>query len=313
MVAGAVGGNAVGGVGLAGQIGFMKTKIVAVCGLVVASFLVSAAGLDFELKKKPMREATAHVYKETESRELRLFVFQPEGAVPEDGSPAIVFIHGGSWQKGSGSAFSQQAVYFASRGMVAITIEYRLIGKDGIEGPAECLEDAVDAMRWVRGHAAELGIDPERVVAGGGSAGGHLAASLALGEDDVRPDALVLFCPVYDLVDGWPDGAEMARKGGLDPDEFSPARHVGADFPPTLVLSGEVDLVSPAATHRAFVKRMEAVGATAEYVEFPGETHSFFNPGKFDGTAFFECLREADSFLAKLGYLEEKPREGSAR
>ncbi len=267
----------------------------------------------FENAAEALRQgATSNsVYQKTEARDLRLWVFQPEGQAPETGRPAIVFIHGGSWQKGGGSAFAPQAVYFASRGMVAITIEYRLIGRDGIAGPQQCLDDATAAMRWVREHAAELGIDPQRIVAAGGSAGGHLAASLALGAEDARPAALVLFNPVYDLVDGWPEGAKLARAAGLDPAEFSPARHVGADFPPTLVLAGSEDPISPPAIHQAFVKRMKAAGRDAEFVEYPGQTHGFFNFGKDDSEYFYRCMREADKFLAKLGFLNGEPTVGA--
>ncbi len=261
---------------------------------------------DFANTAEALRQGTPHVYKKTESRELRLWVFQPKDP-NESPRPAILLIHGGSWEKGGGSALAPQAVYFASRGIVGITIEYRLIGRDKIKGPQDCLADAKDAIAWVRAHAGELGIDPEKIVASGGSAGGHLAAALGLENAALRPRALVLFCPVYDLIEGWKQGAEHALKGGLDPDEFSPARHVKAGFPPTLVLSGATDMISPPAIHRAFVERMKQAGNRAEFVEFPGVGHSFFNFGKDGGANFFKSLEDADQFLVSLGLLEPVP------
>src|SRR5690606_36825431 len=120
---------------------------------------------------------------------------------------AIVFFFGGAWTMGTVEQFVPQATHLAARGMVAIVADYRVFGRHGTSA-FEAIADARSAIRWVRGHAQELGIDPDRIAAGGGSAGGHLAASTALldGPDDpgddlrvsARPSALVLFNPAVD-------------------------------------------------------------------------------------------------------------------
>jgi acetyl esterase/lipase len=160
------------------------------------------------------------VYKTVDQRPLRLFVVKPSDWKPADARPAIVFFHGGGWRGGAPGQFNRQAEYLASRGMVCLLAEYRLL-RDDPGPPLRCIRDAKSAMRWVRSHASELGIDPERIAAGGGSAGGHLAAFVGMVEglddpqDDLqvspRADALVLFNPVFD--NGPQDGYGHGRVG----------------------------------------------------------------------------------------------------
>ena len=107
---------------------------------------------------------------------LNLHVFTPPGHQPSDNRPAIVFFFGGGWVDGSASHFHPQCEYLASRGMVAISAEYRVKNLHGTT-PQECVKDGKSAIRYVREHAAALGIDPNRIAAGGGSAGGHVAAA----------------------------------------------------------------------------------------------------------------------------------------
>ena len=109
---------------------------------------------------------------------------------------------------GTPEQFRDQSEYLATRGMVGIRVEYRTIPKGDEGAPTVCVQDAKSAMRWVRSHASELGIDPKRVGSGGGSAGGHLAAFVGMveGQDDPNDDrnvspkanAMVLFNPVFD-------------------------------------------------------------------------------------------------------------------
>ena len=114
--------------------------------------------------------AAAHVYKTISGTELRLHVFSP-GNGNSTSKPTVVFFFGGGWTTGSVEQFSRQAAYFATRGMVPIRADYRIASKHHTE-PDAAVEDARTALRWVRRHANELGIDPNRIVAAGGSAGG---------------------------------------------------------------------------------------------------------------------------------------------
>ena len=152
------------------------------------------------------------VYKKIDSLELSLHLFFPENHSISDQIPALVFFHGGGWKGGSPSHFYNQARYFASKGMVAVSVQYRT-EKANNTTPIACVKDGKSAMRWIRGHASEYGINPNKIAAGGGSAGGNVAAATAVlegfneSDDDLsvncRPNALVLFNPV---ANNGPDG-----------------------------------------------------------------------------------------------------------
>ena len=116
-------------------------------------------------------------YKITPQDTLHLFVFKPDTA--NTSKSAIVFFFGGGWVNGNPSQFFEHGKYLASRGMVAFCAEYRIFSKHGTT-PFECVEDGKSAVRWIREHADEFGIDPEKIVAAGGSAGGHVAACTSI-------------------------------------------------------------------------------------------------------------------------------------
>ena len=131
-----------------------------------------------------------HIYKKEADRELKLTIVNPPDWQASDQRPAMVFFHGGGWVGGAPTQFAKHSEYLSTRGMVCIQVQYRLIEKGDKGPPVNCVADAKSAMRWVRGHAAELGIDPKRIGAGGGSAGGHLAAFVGMveGLDDSQDD-----------------------------------------------------------------------------------------------------------------------------
>jgi len=145
-------------------------------------------------------------YKTIGETRLKLHIFKPDVHKPSDKRPAIVFFFGGGWNSGSPSQFYPHCKYLASRGMVAMSAEYRVKSRNNTT-PRECVKDGKSAVRWIRQRAEELGIDPGRIAAGGGSAGGHVAAATGTtrgfeeeGEDlriSSSPDALVLFNPVF--------------------------------------------------------------------------------------------------------------------
>jgi acetyl esterase len=116
------------------------------------------------------------VYKTIGERKLKMNVDFPPGWKKTDTRPVIVFFFGGGWNGGSVNAFARQAEYFSSRGLVCARADYRIKNKDGVT-PDKCVEDARSAIRWVRANSAELGIDPQKLITAGGSAGGHLADS----------------------------------------------------------------------------------------------------------------------------------------
>jgi acetyl esterase/lipase len=249
------------------------------------------------------------IYKKAGDRELKLLIEKPQGWKASDRRPAIVFYFGGGWVSGSPAQFERQSQYLASRGMVGIRVEYRTIPKGDPGPPTVCCADAKSALRYVRAHAAELGIDPHRIAAAGGSAGGHLAAFTALvpGQDDprddlqvsCRPDALVLFNPVFNNGPGeWGH-----QRVGERYREFSPAHHVAKGAPPAAVFLGSADSLIPVRVLRDFETEMKQVGSRCDAHIYPDAKHGFFNKDPH----FTLTLIEADRFLASLGWLQGAP------
>jgi acetyl esterase len=174
--------------------------------------------------------------------------------------------------------------------------------------------DAKSCLRWVRKNAERLGIDPERIVAAGGSAGGHLAAAIATlpgmdeaGEDtsvSAVPNALVLFNPALVLApfSGLePNGFERGQsteRFGCEPEAISPIHHIVEHLPPTLILHGRADTTVPYASAEAFAAEMQKKGNRCELVGYEGQAHGFFNVARYT-----ETVAEADKFLVSLGYL----------
>jgi len=221
-----------------------------------------------------------HVYKTTQGGALHLDHFRPEQSGP---MPALLLFHGGGWALGSPRQFHIPARGLSQRlGLHVFCVEYRIHSRHR-SSPADAVQDARDAIRHVRRHAAVLDVDADRIAAGGGSAGGHLAACLGTGAGladpdadasvSTRPQALILLNPMLDLSPGRPDHAQVADHWQA----LSPHHHVGHGLPPTLVLSGTQDAEVPVATVQAFCARAHAVGSLCEAQFFEGAGHGFFN------------------------------------
>ena len=262
------------------------------------------------------------VYKTIGDIKLHLHIFRPADNKPN--APAIVFFFGGGWKGGTPGQFEQQCRYLANRGIVAMTAEYRIRNLHGTLATA-CVEDGKSAVRWIRANAKKLGVDPDRIAAGGGSAGGHVAACTgvikgfkAKGEDSKIssvPNAMVLFnppcvlAPVPERKDFLnPENiAGLRERMGVPLEQLSPWHHVRKGLPPTLVLHGKDDPTVKFWTAEAFVKKMKAAGNQAELAAYPGEKHGFFNYGRGGNKMFIATMRRTDEFLAQLGWLSGKP------
>ena len=265
-----------------------------------------------------MKGARVETYKTIGDTKLNLYIFAP---VAVSNAPAIVFFFGGAWSIGSPQQFEEQCRHFSERGMVAITVDYRVKTRQNAK-PTQCVADARSAMRWVRANAAKFGIDPNRIAAGGGSAGGHLAASTAFITDfdepnedkniSATPNALILFNPGVVLAPL--DGYESEGKGkskvkgkiiewrfGTKPENISPAHHITTNAPPTIIFHGRADTTVPFLTVEAFTAKMKAAGNRCELVGFDGQQHGFFNSEPF----LSQTLKATDKFLASLGWLKE--------
>jgi len=289
--------------------------------VIVAILLFAASSASAQRAYPPTLDgAVEHVYKRASDVDLKLYVFAPQDHEPSDKRPAIVFFFGGGWTNGSPQQFEQQCRYLASRGMVAVTADYRVASRHGVKG-VDCVRDAKSAIRWVRTHAAELGIDPHRIVASGGSAGGHLAAATGTIEEfddpsegasvSSRPNALVLFNPAvsFDPSTVAPNETRARNFGermGVEPARLSPADHVSADTPPTLIMIGTDDFLIGGV--RQFADRMKAAGVRCDLDLYEGRGHGFFNlrPNK-PSEDFYATAESMDRFLASLGYVAGEP------
>ncbi len=250
------------------------------------------------------------VYKTVAGRELHLYIIKPADWKPTDRRPALVFIHGGGWVGGSVTQFNDQSKYLASRGLVCAQVEYRLLKNNQTGPPTICCEDAKSAMRYVRSHSAELGIDPNRIAAAGGSAGGQLAAFVGMvpGQDDPKDDlnvspkanALALFFPV---LDNGPDGGWGNQRVGRRVKEFSPAANVTSNAPPTVIFLGRDDKLIPVSTIERFQKNMRAAGVRCETFFYENQGHGFANREPYKTLT----LIETDKFLESLGWLKGPP------
>ena len=254
-----------------------------------------------------------YVYKTVGDRKLTLYVTTPEDWKPGDRRPAIVFFHGGGWVGGQPGQFTEHSKYLASRGMVAVQVEYRLLDRSSNEPPTACVHDAKSAIRWVQSRADEFGIDPRRIASAGGSAGGHLAAFVGMvdgmddPQDDVlipaKSDAMVLFNPVFD---NGPDGWGHQRVGRRYR-EFSPCHNVSADDPPAIVFLGSDDKLIPVKTAEDFKAAMQKAGVPCDLMIFEGKGHGFFNHGRDANKPYYETVLAMDKFLASLGWLTGPP------
>lgn len=251
-------------------------------------------------------------YKRTPQGELKLQVHYPPDWKASDRRAAIVFFFGGGWKSGTPAQFLNQATYLATRGMVAVRADYRVETRQHTT-PESAVEDAKSAVRWVRAQAAALGVDPQRIVASGGSAGGHLAACTGMTEafdakaEDAkissRPNAMVLFNPALDLAAlevaaKWPEGK---GDGKTIVPQIDPARFIKPGIVPTIIFFGTGDKMLDHA--RAFADKSKSVGNRCEVFTAAGQPHGFFNRPPWQEIT----LRQTDAFLTSLGCLKGDP------
>ena len=255
------------------------------------------------------------VYKTVDSVALKLDIFQPEGYAVTDQRPTIIFFFGGGWSSGTPKQFYEQAQALADKGMLAISADYR-VAKRNKTTPFDAVTDAKSAVRWVRQHAGELGVDPDRIVTSGGSAGGHVAACTgviegfeAQGEDVLIssvPNAMILFNPVLDTTE---KGYGLKKVTEARKTEISPCHHVHSGIVPTIIFHGTADTTVPFENIERFTQLMKEAGNTCDLVPYVGANHGFFNGSYFrpktkDTSAYESTLCKSIAFLSSLGYIE---------
>ncbi len=246
------------------------------------------------------------LYKVVDTTHLHLFAFYPPEQLSVGKRPAMIFFFGGGWKGGNPDQFLHHARYFSENGIVCFLAEYRVETRNNTT-PFQALEDAKSAMRFLRSNAGELGLDPGKIIAAGGSAGGHLAAATAFirkynAESDDQsisciPNALVLFNPVIDNGPGG-YGYERIGKSYL---HFSPLHNIGFDAPPTIFFLGTEDVLIPVETAQYYRTVMQKTGSICELHLYKGEGHGFFNYNKPDN--YWSTIHKTEKFLEDLGYI----------
>ena len=239
-------------------------------------------------------------YTKTKQADLEIVVHYPPGWRETDKRPGIVFFFGGGWEAGSIKQFEPQAQYLASRGTVAARADYRVKSRHGVT-PKECVDDGRAALRWFRQNADKLGVDPDKIVASGGSSGGHIAACTTLmpaaeGKDEkvsCKANALLLFNPAlrFDFLAKVDNDKELAKA-------ISPVLYLTKDSPPTLLFFGTDDFLFDHA--KQFMQRAKELGHRSEIFTAEKQPHGFFNKSPWKE----KTLLRADEFLVSLGYLQ---------
>lgn len=271
-----------------------------VLSVLTACLIISSA----TAQEKPydtIEGADVRVYKSVNGFDLKLNIFYPPDHKKGQKNSAIIFFFGGGWNRGNVHQFEQHCLYLASKGMVAISANYRVNSRNNTT-PFDAVEDAKSAIRWIRQNAKELGINKKKIVSSGGSAGGHLAVATALvpgiegeGEDQSissKPNAMVLFNPAVNTT-----SERFVARFGDRANELSPSNFVVPKLPPALIFHGTDDTTVPFSTITEFQEKMEAAGNTCEVVAFEGQGHGFFNYGRSDNKFYNETIAKTAAFL----------------
>jgi pectinesterase len=245
-------------------------------------------------------------------RTLQLDLYRPKAAAGKS-LPAIVCVHGGGWGKGERKHHATLAKALAHRGYVAVTISYRLSGEAIF--PAQ-IHDCKAAIRWLRAHTKQYGVNADKIGAAGLSAGGHLVALLATSNDvpelegnggnpeqsstiqaAVPMGAQTHFMSERNREISAAKEIWQAFLGGSQaeqPERYrlaSPLTHLDANDPPVLLLSGEFD--DPSTHAEEFRAKMKKLGLTTGYISVPNAPHGFLNQQKH----FDFCIETTAAFF----------------
>ncbi len=224
--------------------------------------------------------------------DLQLDLVVPD-TLPEEPLAMVVFIHGGGWNRGDKSAHARRIAGFPSRGYAGASITYRFTPDHA--HPAQ-IADVQAAIRFLKAHADTFGIDPERIILWGNSAGGHLAslAGTAGGHESfpqnglwegIDPSVLAVISfagPTSNFLDpSFKNNRSLIAFLGAPPEavpevaaEAMPISHVKEGNPAFFIAHGDADTVVPVQASRDFVTALKNANVAVEYHEFPGGGHN---------------------------------------
>ncbi|HEY0865372.1 MAG TPA: alpha/beta hydrolase [Lacunisphaera sp.] len=222
--------------------------------------------------------AESFIYHDVPPEPMRLHVFKPKGWSAADQRPAFIHFFGGGFVRGVPTQSAGWARQAATLGMIGVAADYRVLTRHGTDGTA-CLADARAAVRWLQVHAAELGLDPKRIVVSGSSAGGGLALWTAITASPPgsapeeaplhKPAALILMWPAADFT---LFSAQKDRFGGHRL-ACSATQHLDAQMPPSLLLHGDKDPTVPYESSVILHRTLVGTGNSCEFITMPGCGH----------------------------------------
>lgn len=260
----------------------MKTKTIpALYPLLAVIALAAPAPRPPETTPLSLPGAETHVFRDLKPEPVRLHVFKPKHWSAADRRPAFVWFFGGGWTRGTPANAAGYAKWASDLGLVGVAPDYRTNDRFGTS-PLAAVADGRAALHWLEEHAAELGIDPQRIVVGGNSAGGHVALWTAIAHSPpgsreaeapkFKPVALVLTSPVSDT----------SKETGYTPARFgdnalalSSVHQLEPKMPPVLLFHGDADTTVPQRESLALRDKLLAMGNVCEFVNVPGGSHNF--------------------------------------
>ena len=289
--------------------------VAAALALIVAAPLAARAAEPLCPKAPPsqvapspptLEGAETYVYKTVAGQPLRLYLRRPADGTPGPAKrPAVVFFTGGGWMYLDVKSPTPQAERLTGRGAITVVVDYRVYCRDGVSIVDE-VKDAKAAMSWLRAHARQLRIDPDKIAAFGGSSGGHVAISTAMFHEldpggpraaSPRPNLLALFFPCVD------ETTEVELKYSAKAIQtygpaMSPALHIGPGLPPMFIGQGTADPLY--GENKAYCAKVAEAGDSCTLVEYQDAPHGFLRPGQ---TWYDAGMRDMDAFLTEHGYL----------
>ena len=269
--------------------------------------------------------AESTVFKKVGDVELRLHLVKPKDWKASDKRACLVTFFGGGWTSGTPTRSITYAKWAANYGLVGVAPDYRTRKRFDAK-PEDCVADGRAAVRWVQDHAAELGIDPAKIVVQGSSAGGHVAAWTAI-QDPVTPETasdlvpnpvpkgLILLWPVTDTGMNGYGGPKRFGNDEARANNLSVTGRMPAKMPPTLIFHGTADKTVKFENSKAFTDKMKANGNSCELVVFPDAPHSPQSSKEGEKGKIVRAKIEEESlkFLEKLGLVSKEQASAGAK
>lgn len=280
---------------------------------------ISGLFLSFQINAQIKSDSlTVEEFTYNEKEQLKIYCVRPLDYDPNNKYPAIAIFHGGGWSIGEASWGFSNAKHYASKGMIAFSVQYRLQDLEKGITPYESVLDAQSAIRWIRKNSNKFSIDQNKIASYGWSAGAHLAACAAIFDNLNAPDEkissapnlLLLKSPALSLL-VYPN-FQKRLLDKINVRNISPAEFVSENTPPAIIVVGRDDTVTPLQVSELFKKNMDAYNNECELIIYDGVGHLFTpssepddgwpNPDK---KVRLDAEKKMDAFLKRYNYIKK--------